>query len=422
MPSPVTTEEIQKIVKVVKERAQETKSTKVIFLLDEMKPFVSLDHGENIETRFKMALRSKLTELDIHITFFGDEVEFMVPEHFLNVVRKRRGGSQIDQSKGKLQTHFTTPYIAPKEYAVVKAAVDLGHYPYLKGEPAVGKSRMSEEIAKARGQQPYRVSMDVVPDADFMIGYDRNLEVNGVSQTVFVPGPLIEAMMEGWMVICDEVDRSSDEAIRAFNMITEEGGVLVINTQNGVRQVAKHPEFRMIFSGNTWGRGDTSGAFQGTVPLNKAWLSRIGPKVPISRNLEIERELFKGRLPDGVLDYMYRENGIVRKTIDFLKDKNTEFLTLRAINRFVDAFPVLGWHLAYYIYIVTEFDEAIHPEIIRQVQNVLDVNMSPHFDLDKIEQHKMQVKNSPQNHKNRIDQGFYIDLFEPSQEKKNGKA
>jgi len=410
MPSPVTSEEIQKIVEVVKKKAQETKSNKVTFLIDDMIPFVSLDKGESIENRFKMALRSKLNDLDVHITLFGDEIEFMVPDHFTVVVPKRRGSGKPIGIKQSSQTSFTTPYIAPKEFAIVRAAVDLGHYPYLKGDPAVGKSRMSEEIALTRNQQPYRVSMDVVPDADFMIGYDRNLEVNGISQTVFVPGPLVEAMMEGWMVICDEVDRSSDEAIRAFNMITEEGGVLVINTQNGVRQVAKHPDFRMIFSGNTWGRGDTTGAFQGAVPLNKAWLSRIGPKVPIKRNLEIEKELFKGRLPNGVLEELYKENGVVRKILDVLKNKHTEFLTLRALNRFADAFPILGWHMAFYLYVVTEFDEGLHTEIFQALDLALGIDMRPHFDIDKIEEHRRQVKNAPQNYKKWIDKGFYIDL------------
>jgi MoxR-like ATPase len=380
--NPVTTEEVQKVIgRILLE--VEAKETKTVELdSNDLRPFLNLGPGEQSGARIKHALKRYLQKENVTFTAVGRKFTFTVAG--ATTVKSADAAASNDDDaivSNKTFTEFDTEYIAdPNLYTFCKKAVDMGAMPLVVGPPGCGKSRMWEEIAKDRGSEAIRFAMDQVEDPADLIGKDqlvtKTVKKDGMDETVvvseFVPGLLLQCFINGVTAILDEVDRASEAAVKSMNMLAEKGGKMVVLTEKGVKVFPRHPDARVCFSANTWGRGDDTGFFQGAMPINKAWLSRIGPKFFMDYDSEIERELLRQKnIPDPVLDILFKENnsdpeqeGIVlaiRRAID--SGKIQDYLTTRSLLRFADFYKVFGWNRAMYSCVLVDFEEENHGEV-----------------------------------------------------------
>jgi MoxR-like ATPase len=123
-------------------------------------------------------------------------------------------------------------------------------------------------IAKEIGLECYRVNMSYATDVDDMLG---GLRLKN-DATVFEDGPVIRAMRMGAILLLDEIDTAQANILMELHPIAEGKGVLIKKTGEYVQP---HPNFRIIATGNSKGRGDLTGKYTGVRPLNHAFLDRF---------------------------------------------------------------------------------------------------------------------------------------------------
>ena len=96
----------------------------------------------------------------------------------------------------------------------------------------------------------------------------------------------IKAYRGGGVVLLDEVDRGSNEGCLASNMALANHCVPLPNGE----MLERHPDFRCIAAGNTWGGGATSD-YVGAAKIDAAFLQRFPVKLAWDYDEQLETAL-----------------------------------------------------------------------------------------------------------------------------------
>lgn len=141
-------------------------------------------------------------------------------------------------------------------------------YPiFVAGLSGNGKTVMAHQICAELGRELIRVNITAETDEDDLLGGFRL--ING--ETVFQPGPVIEAMERGAVLLLDEIDLASYKVMCLQPVL--EGNPVLLKKIN--KLVVPKAGFTVIACANTKGKGDDSGRFMFTNVLNEAFLERF---------------------------------------------------------------------------------------------------------------------------------------------------
>ena len=391
--TPVTQEEVNKIVALVEKRVREEKD-----LAKENPNSTTLSHAELFEVLAKEDINrirweiqpDYFADMEIDSTYGSEGYFFTLPASFdfnTDCPESPEPSTKKKKSKEtKTFTEFKFRYICPPIFRDVLDAIQIGMQPYISGPPGSGKSRLYEEIALMTGQKCIRQSLSVVTDPDYIIGSMLISEQDGVPVSTFIDGILTQAVREGWFLIFDELDRMSPQANMMFQQISEDGGHLVIYTENGPVSIKKHPDFRMAFTGNTNCHGDETNLFPGAEEQDAALLSRIGPKFELPYCPEVEEQVITPLLPTQVTKALYDDStspnkrGIIRLIREACSDHtggNINYqLSFRFILRFAECYRIYGWNKCALYCLVNEF-----PDIFRgRVRDIITQRLGPEFE------------------------------------------
>ena len=141
-------------------------------------------------------------------------------------------------------------------------------YPfYIVGESGNGKSFMVEQCCARAQREMFRVQIHEETDEDDLIGGYRLK--NG--ETVFVDGPVVQAMKRGAVLFLDELDRGSNK-LMCLQGILEGKPFLIKKTGEIVK-----PEFgfNIVAAANTKGKGSFDGRYIAATVLDEAFLERF---------------------------------------------------------------------------------------------------------------------------------------------------
>lgn len=155
--------------------------------------------------------------------------------------------------------------------------VDQGIPLMMVGGAGSGKTFLGEQITKALGIEYYYTG--AILEKQELLGYN---DVNGN----YVRTQFREAWEHGGGFSWDEIDDSAPEALVAFNPMV---GLNIKSGSFPDGTVDRHPDCRIIASGNTYGKG-ADRIYVGRTQLDGATLSRYAI-VTIDYDLELEHEL-----------------------------------------------------------------------------------------------------------------------------------
>lgn len=172
------------------------------------------------------------------------------------------------------------PGVAHKDLQKVVNALTAGVNVYLYGPAGTGKTNLAVNAAEALGRE-YSVVGRLESAWDYIGAPTLN---NG-----FAPGPVLEAMINGRILILDEMDSFQHEAIIAMNSIIANG---VITCAGGTFRAAEG--FVVVGVGNTTGRGATSE--YNREHIDASVLDRFGAKFFIGNDDNIEKTLSRGQI------------------------------------------------------------------------------------------------------------------------------
>jgi len=181
-----------------------------------------------------------------------------------------------NEIEGFLNPQDTTPDIDPA-YVFQKdgllaclAGVELpNERVFLTGHTGSGKSSIVQQVAARLNLGFCRINCDNdITRADFIGQYTLKGET-----MEFVYGLLPRAMMEGQVLLLDEIDAANPGVVLVLQSVLEKNGKLTI-PETG-ETITPHKNFRIFATGNTRGQGDDTGMYAGTQPQNGAMIDRF---------------------------------------------------------------------------------------------------------------------------------------------------
>lgn len=162
---------------------------------------------------------------------------------------------------------------------VIKVS-SLGHHIMLVGPAGCGKTTIGDHVAKALGLSFYITS--TVIDTHELTGF-----VDGYGN--YHTTPFREAFQNGGVWIADEIDAWDAAALLTANAALANG---VATFPDSATPIARHPNFRMIATANTFGHG-ADRVYIGRNELDAASLDRFAT-ISIDYDLDLERNFAGG--------------------------------------------------------------------------------------------------------------------------------
>jgi MoxR-like ATPase len=250
-------------------------------------------------------------------------------------------GSNMTSDIGALVPAKNPSYVAWGHYEDIEKFVNRKDFNtvYITGLSGNGKTTMVEQACAKANRELIRTNITAETDEDDLLGGFRLH--NGT--TVFVYGPVIEAMKRGSVLLLDEVDLASDR-IMCLQPVLEGKGIFLKKISEFV---APAPGFMVIATANTKGDGMGDDRFVGTRIQNEAFLDRFGftyeqdyaPKAVETRIL-IRQMMERNCRDDDFANYLTRWAETIRK--GFAEGALDKIISTRRLVDIVRAFSIFS--------------------------------------------------------------------------------
>ena len=140
---------------------------------------------------------------------------------------------------------------------------------YIAGPAGCGKTSLIMQVCARLQWGLQQITVGNKTEVSDLIGHT----VLRKGELVFEYGVLVKAMLNGDVLLINEIDTMSPSDLSVLNDVLE-GKPLTITANNG-EIIKAHPNFRVIATANTIGNGDDTGAYVGTRQMNIAFMDRF---------------------------------------------------------------------------------------------------------------------------------------------------
>lgn len=223
---------------------------------------------------------------DFALPGFEDAAQIVCHPAFIRAAAKRGRVFYVDAAKKvrAATVHGADPASAPITHTpdpdapyfkrqpwhgALEKFVDRGVPVLLIGPAGCGKSHSTELLFEAREQNLEIVSCRPDMEAQDLNGHVEVTAEEGVSVTKYVPSPAARAAEHGYGLLLDEMDALRPEAAFSLYRVIDGKSMFIPSGE-----IELHPEFRVVATQNTEGRGDDKGVFHGRAYQDDAFLDR----------------------------------------------------------------------------------------------------------------------------------------------------
>lgn len=152
---------------------------------------------------------------------------------------------------------------------------------YLFGPPGVGKTSIYHQVCAATRRRAIRLQHTANTEESHIVGQwviKRKTSESGEEYNAmeFDLGPLPQAMLNGWVYIADEYDRTHPQVLSVYQAVLEGKPLYIKEAPEHLRIIRPHPDFRFAATGNTNGSGDDTGLYGATMQQDAATFERFG--------------------------------------------------------------------------------------------------------------------------------------------------
>lgn len=170
--------------------------------------------------------------------------------------------------------------LAKDQVLMMGAVLGMEERLWIYGPTGSGKSSMVARVCAEMNCPVMRINMSADTTISSFIGQWGTKMIDGVQHIAFLEGPLLKAMIEGAVLIIDEITATPAPILMSLQKILEETVAgerpTFVCSDNEGKIYHAHPRFRIVATDNTNGEGDASGSYAGTNIMNRAFLDRFG--------------------------------------------------------------------------------------------------------------------------------------------------
>jgi len=360
------------------------------------------EHKQKLNNRIRHKMAIPLASKGISVQYNSDGYVFVIDDSIpisepkKDVIENEGFDQEIEMQS--TYTDFNSTFYPPHNFPNLITAIKNGMNCLLVGPKGSGKSRSFEEVGAVLGLEQIRIAMGSVHDPADLIGTKELVQENGATITKFIPGLLTSALMEGKMVILDEIDSVQPQVTLALNMVLEHQADITCLTESGPVKMKRNPKSRICATSNTWGYGDGGIKYVGTEIVNSATMDRFDWKDEMDYDERIERRIASCYLRPSIVDMLYREKnekyksnneGVILSIRQAIKkDEIIGDLSIRAIENFARSYKDFGWHKGMVYFILNNFAPDYREKIKQIVRLSCGNNFVPSvndFDENKID-------------------------------------
>ena len=269
-------------------------------------------------------------------------------------------GANSDGFTANLRPDVDPLYVPFGNFKTVNQIVKSGmFYPmFITGLSGNGKTYMVEQACAKAKRDMIRVNFTVETDEDDLIGGFRLID----GDTKFFKGPVIKAMEQGAVLLCDEIDLANPAKVMCLQSILEGKGYFIKKTGEYVQPA---PGFTVISTANTKGQGSDDGRFIGTNILNEAFLERF----PVTVEQEYPSVSIEKKILEKVADSLDRSdddsNEFITKLVDwadiirktFMDGGVDEIISTRRLVHIIKAYAIFNDRMTAIEMCTNRFDE-----------------------------------------------------------------
>lgn len=140
---------------------------------------------------------------------------------------------------------------------------------YISGDSGCGKTSVILQIAARLGWGVEQITLSGKCESNDLIGHSAIRK----GELVYEYGALTRAMINGEILLLNEIDLMSPSDLSVLNDVLE-GKPLTIIENNG-EVIKPHKNFRVIATANSNGMGDGTGFYAGCRTMNQAFMDRF---------------------------------------------------------------------------------------------------------------------------------------------------